>query len=65
MFREGMLGDVGGREAWVDKIEQPPDTKNYALLYRVSWSIHALELKHVAMNMTKKEKRINNRSISK
>ena len=42
-----------GTKAWVHKTEQPPDTENHALLYRVRWSIHALELKGAALNKTK------------
>ena len=41
-------------KAWVYKAEQPPDTKNHALLYQVRWSIHALELKCAALKMKKR-----------
>ena len=43
-----------GTEAWVHIAEQSPDTENHALLYRVRWSIHALELKCVALKMKKR-----------
>ena len=42
-----------GTKAWVHKAEQPPDTENHVLLYRVRWSIDALELKCIALNRTK------------
>ena len=42
-----------GTKAWVHIAEQPPDTENYALLYRMRWSIHALELKRAALKMKK------------
>ena len=42
-----------GTEAWVHIAEQSPDTENHALLYRVRWSIHALELKRAALKMKK------------
>ena len=48
-----------GIDAWVHMVEQPPNTENYALLYRVRRSIHALELKGVALNMMKKGTHIN------
>ena len=43
-----------GTEAWVHKAEQPSDTEDHALLYRVRWSIHALELKRAALKMKKR-----------
>ena len=53
MFLNGASGG-GGTKAWVHKAEQPPDTEDHALLYRVRWSIHALELKHAALKMKKR-----------
>ena len=46
-------------DVWVHMAEQPLDTENYALLYRVRRSIHALELKGPALNMMKKGTHIN------
>ena len=43
-----------GTKARVNKAEQPPNTKNHTLLYRVRWSIHALELKRAALKMKKR-----------
>ena len=43
-----------GAKGRVHKAEQPPNTENHALLYRVRWSIHALELKRAALNMKKR-----------
>ena len=43
-----------GTKARVHKTEQSPDIENHALLYRVRWSIHALELKHVALKIKKR-----------
>ena len=42
-----------GTKAWVHKAKQPFDIEDHVLLYRVTWSIHALELKRVALNRTK------------
>ena len=47
------------RDAWVHMAEQPPNTENYALLYRVRRSIHALEVKGAALNKMKKGTHIN------
>ena len=49
-----------GTKVGVHKAEQPFNTKNYALLYRVRWSIHALELKRDTLNNTRKGTGINN-----
>ena len=46
-------------DAWVHMAEQPPDTENYTLLYQVRRSIHALELKGIALNKMKKGTHIN------
>ena len=43
-----------GTEAWVHIAKQPPDTENHALLYRVRWSIHAVELIRAALKMKKR-----------
>ena len=43
-----------GAKARVHIAEQHPDTENHALLYRVRWSIYALELKLAALNMKKR-----------
>ena len=43
-----------GRDTWVHMAEQPPNTENYALLYRMRRSIHALEVKGAALNKMKK-----------
>ena len=43
-----------GAKARVYKAKQPPDTENHAILYRVRWSIQALELKCVALKMKKR-----------
>ena len=48
-----------GTDAWVHMAKQPPHTENYALLYRVRRSIHALELKGAALNRMKKGTHIN------
>ena len=48
-----------GRDAWVHMVEQPLNTENYALLYRVRRSIHALEVKGAALNKMKKGTHIN------
>ena len=45
--------------AWVHIAKQPLEIENYALLYQVRRSIHALELKGAALNRMKKETRIN------
>ena len=50
---------VNGTDTWVHMAEQPPNTQNYTFLYRVRRSIHALELKGVALNKMKKETHIN------
>ena len=42
-----------GTKAWIHKAEQPPNTKDHALLHWVRWSIHALELKRAALKMKK------------
>ena len=47
------------RDAWVHMAEQAPNTENYALLYRVRESIHALEVKGAALNKMKKGTHIN------
>ena len=48
-------GGAGIRwNAWVHMAEQPPNIENYALLYRVRRSIHALEVKGAAPNKMKK-----------
>ena len=52
VLKRGVRGS--GTKALVHKAEQPPDTENHALLYRVRWSIHALELKRVALKMKKR-----------
>ena len=44
-----------GTDAWVHMAEQPLDTQNYALLYQVRRSIHALELKGTCRNTKTKE----------
>ena len=49
-----------GTNAWVHIVEQPPDIENYALLYQMRRSIHALELKCTALKRMKKGTRINN-----
>ena len=46
-------------DAWIHMAKQPFDTENYALLYRVRKSIHALELKGATLNRMKKVTRIN------
>ena len=48
-----------GTNVWVHMAEQPPDTKNYVLLYQVRRSIHALELKGAALKRMKKGTHIN------
>ena len=62
----GALDNVlerGGRgirkDVWIHMAEQPPNTENYALLYRVRGSIHALEVKGAALNKMKKGTHIN------
>ena len=47
------------RDDWVHMAEQPPNTENYALLYWVRGSIHALEVKGAALNKMKKGIHIN------
>ena len=48
-----------GTDAWVHMEEQLPNTENYALLYQVRRSIHALELKEAALKRMKKGIHIN------